>query len=620
MATKKLSNYFSSLPASGGFQMGNMPTGRIDPKNNSLGNIAERISINQSGNVGRRINTPPSSTLPAGAPAPMMGAPNAFSGPSPAYGASVFQGATPTATAPTTPASAVDPKWMNADGSFKTPDQIAEEVGGALRSSQEVGDVGALTLEQFGSENKSAEELQADAQRIGNTRNDIAVGEIDPYKIASESGIAYSAAEMKAIENAYAGIYDPALDSALSKLESKQASDAAAAKAAADALAKANEPYTLGKDDVRMVGGNIIGMGIGGGGGGDGIYVPGQNATVDAYIKNNTPIENVPQELRGLVAQGIANKPFEANDYMSGQGEVGITTTTNAIDQLLGKTTGLLNSAGGPVERALFGWMPGSDAFNLNANITTIEALIGFDAINDMRAAATSGASGLGQITEKELKYLQSVQGSLATLQANGQLLPTLERIRKSFQNMYIENTYGTTARSYDEIVKLKEEKGFSEDQIREIVRGESFSNVGNTSASGNLTPLGQSIVEQESGGNYAAVGIPTPHGRALGKYQIIPKFHFSKIGLDANSQADNQRFLATPQLQDALFSQILSELGAQYGGDPRKIAAAYYGGGEGASVVGTPAGDKPQAGGMPSINNYVNKVVSRAQRMGASG
>ncbi len=119
-------------------------------------------------------------------------------------------------------------------------------------------------------------------------------------------------------------------------------------------------------------------------------------------------------------------------------------------------------------------------------------------------------------------------------------------------------------------------------------------------------------MIQQESGGKYSAVGIETPHGRALGKYQIIPKFHFAKIGLNPSSEADKAKYLASPQLQDRLFSALLGELSDTYSGNPAKIAAAYYGGDGAVRKLGTPAADKPQAGGMPSINQYVRSVISR--------
>jgi len=153
-------------------------------------------------------------------------------------------------------------------------------------------------------------------------------------------------------------------------------------------------------------------------------------------------------------------------------------------------------------------------------------------------------------------------------------------------------------------------------DPLDAALQGAGFSGDLGKSVNG-LSPLARSIVEQESGGNYAAVGQPTAHGRALGRYQIVPKFHFAKIGL-RDTPADHQKFLKSPQLQDKLFSLIIDDLGNRYGGDPRKIAAAYYGGGGAVAKLGTPAANvKQTAGGrpFPSINEYVNSVVNRAQR-----
>jgi len=127
------------------------------------------------------------------------------------------------------------------------------------------------------------------------------------------------------------------------------------------------------------------------------------------------------------------------------------------------------------------------------------------------------------------------------------------------------------------------------------------------------------SIIAQESKGRYSAIGADTKHGKALGKYQIIPKFWFHKIKLNPNSEADKQKFLKTPKLQDQLFSIILDESITRYKGNLRKVAAAYYGGGAGAAVVDTKAGDAPQYAWvngkkvkMPSINQYVREVMSR--------
>ena len=73
--------------------------------------------------------------------------------------------------------------------------------------------------------NRTANELIGTATDLNNARNDIAVGASDPYKVGNKSGIAYSPAELKAIESAYAGIYDPALKDVFSRLRDKQADD-----------------------------------------------------------------------------------------------------------------------------------------------------------------------------------------------------------------------------------------------------------------------------------------------------------------------------------------------------------------------------------------------------------
>lgn len=77
-------------------------------------------------------------------------------------------------------------------------------------------------------------ELKQNAYGLNNARNDIATGTVDPYKIASQSGIDYTPEQLAAIEKAYAGVYDPALTDVFTKLEAKQKADEAAAKAKAD--------------------------------------------------------------------------------------------------------------------------------------------------------------------------------------------------------------------------------------------------------------------------------------------------------------------------------------------------------------------------------------------------
>jgi hypothetical protein len=62
------------------------------------------------------------------------------------------------------------------------------------------------------------------------------------------------------------------------------------------------------------------------------------------------------------------------------------------------------------------GWMgmlPGTTPYTLQRMLDPIKAVIGFNELKEMREGSASGASGLGQVTERELNFLQSVISSL---------------------------------------------------------------------------------------------------------------------------------------------------------------------------------------------------------------
>ena len=156
-----------------------------------------------------------------------------------------------------------------------------------------------------------------------------------------------------------------------------------------------------------------------------------------------------------------------------------------------------------------------------------------------------------------------------------------------------------------------RDNPSWSEDTKREALRiqleqykpKESFSSAGNATAS----TLRNAIVSQESGGSYTATN---KDSGALGKYQIMPSNLKNLVGL-SDTPENRKKFLNSPQLQDQAFDNLLAELNKTYKGDVKKVLGAYYGGGGGAKVVGTPAGDKPQ-GKYPSINQYVSQILNR--------
>jgi len=73
----------------------------------------------------------------------------------------------------------------------------------------------------------------------------------------------------------------------------------------------------------------------------------------------------------------------------------------------------------------------GSKAVNLQERLKTVKTLIGFDKLQQMRNNSPTGGA-LGAITEKELAFLQSVEGSLEQIQSDGQLNEVLDEVEAS--------------------------------------------------------------------------------------------------------------------------------------------------------------------------------------------
>jgi hypothetical protein len=84
------------------------------------------------------------------------------------------------------------------------------------------------------------------------------------------------------------------------------------------------------------------------------------------------------------------------------------------------------------------GWLAqigGTDAKDVRELIAPIQANAGFAELQSMREASPTGGA-LGQVTEKELKFLQSVLGSLEQEQSGEQLAYNLKRVATAFMDI----------------------------------------------------------------------------------------------------------------------------------------------------------------------------------------
>ena len=98
----------------------------------------------------------------------------------------------------------------------------------------------------------------------------------------------------------------------------------------------------------------------------------------------------------------------------------------DAIKQSGFWTTGLVGSG---LRR-----VPGSPAYDLEKTVNTIKANLGFDQLSQMRQASPTGGA-LGNVSNKEIDFLQSVVANLDPNQSRPQLLKNLNAVKTHLSN-----------------------------------------------------------------------------------------------------------------------------------------------------------------------------------------
>lgn len=127
-------------------------------------------------------------------------------------------------------------------------------------------------------------------------------------------------------------------------------------------------------------------------------------------------------DLNGLVKTGDEKKPL-SEEYKVEKSNAVITAANNVLSLIKGGTTGL--------DGILKAKIPGTQSFNLAKRIDTLKANIGFNELNAMRAASPTGGA-LGQVSERELTYLQATLGSLDQAQSEEELRKNVNGIIES--------------------------------------------------------------------------------------------------------------------------------------------------------------------------------------------
>jgi len=88
--------------------------------------------------------------------------------------------------------------------------------------------------------------------------------------------------------------------------------------------------------------------------------------------------------------------------------------------------TGVTGAATGPV--------PGTPSYKLRKVLGTVQANLGFDKLQDMRNNSPTGGA-LGQVSERELAFLQATITALDPNMGEEELLKSLEKIKRHYNN-----------------------------------------------------------------------------------------------------------------------------------------------------------------------------------------
>lgn len=128
----------------------------------------------------------------------------------------------PSIPPPTTPVQEeqlnIPPGLVNpVTGQLYTADEVINNIIKKIPMTN--SDIGKYAGDALAQPRQSMENLTDTARTLVNNRNDIATGTTDPYRIGKDSGIAYSPAQLAAIEKAYAGIYDPAINDVFNRIK-----------------------------------------------------------------------------------------------------------------------------------------------------------------------------------------------------------------------------------------------------------------------------------------------------------------------------------------------------------------------------------------------------------------
>lgn len=319
--------------------------------------------------------------------------------------------------------SNVPPQYINPKtGGFITGEDYANNLANVLPNRPGPYDIGRYAGNALTNPNQSVEQLNRQAYGMNNARNDIATGETDPYKVASQSGIQYSPAQLSAIEKAYAGVYDPALSDVFTKLEAKQKAD----------------------EEARTFSRQLALKNAGSSSTSSGTYTPGANPAVDAWaarIQNNlAKITDIPASQKGMrdmVTIALQSGGNQTNGKPSTT-ELGQAALVNAKTLMDKFNAGSGTSAVGMSRLLGYGAFPppGTAAANFTNDFNAIKSQLSLDAVKYLK--------GQGSVSDAERALLAQAVTKLNLSQSEDEFKTTLQGIIDKLEGNISSDTGGS--------------------------------------------------------------------------------------------------------------------------------------------------------------------------------
>jgi hypothetical protein len=151
----------------------------------------------------------------------------------------------------------------------------------------------------------------------------------------------------------------------------------------------------------------------------------GKSPTGFRYLENGE-LEAIPGGPADLKEGVRKSKLADAQERYLRKADLMDLTIDNALSKV-----GVFTAGPG----ALLANIPGTSAVDLEADMDTLRANIGFQELQDMRASSPTGGA-LGPVSDTENLLLQSVLGSMKQEQSPAQLRKRLIEIKESVKRM----------------------------------------------------------------------------------------------------------------------------------------------------------------------------------------